>query len=66
LSTIEVVWSERICPVRSRIVNIPTGATGFRHGDIVLHDGAPVGYRSNSYGKQRPVFSVLELFDPSR
>jgi tetratricopeptide (TPR) repeat protein len=52
---IEVVWSERLCPVRSRIINIPTGATGFRFGDIVLHDGAPVGYRLNSYGKERPV-----------
>jgi hypothetical protein len=63
---IEVVWSERLCPVRSRIVNIPTGATGFRYGDIVLHDGAPVGYRLNSYGKERAVFNVLELFEPSR
>jgi hypothetical protein len=63
---IEVVWSERICPVRSRIVNIPTGATGYRYGDIVLHDGAPVGYRLNSYGKERPVFNVLELFEASR
>ena len=63
---IEVVWSERLCPVRSRLVNIPTGATGFRYGDIVLHDGAAVGYRLNSYGKERPVFNVLELFEPSR
>jgi tetratricopeptide (TPR) repeat protein len=63
---IEVVWSERLCPVRSRIVNIPTGATGFRYGDIVLHDGAPVGYRLNSYGKERAVFNVLKLFEPSR
>ena len=57
---IEVVWSERLCPVRSRLVNIPTGATGFRYGDIVLHDGAAVGYRLNSYGKERQVFNVLE------
>jgi tetratricopeptide (TPR) repeat protein len=63
---IEVVWSERLCPVRSRLINIPTGATGFRFGDIVLHDGARVGYRLNSYGKERPVFNVLELFEPSR
>jgi TPR repeat len=63
---IEVVWSERLCPVRSRIINIPTGATGFRFGDIVLHDGARVGYRLNSYGNERPVFDVLQLFEPSR
>jgi hypothetical protein len=63
---IEVVWSERLCPVRARILNIPTGATGFRYGDIVLHDGAPVGYRLNSDGQERAVFNVLELFEPSR
>ena len=63
---IEVVWSEGLCPVRSRILNIPTGATGFRYGDIVLHDGAPVGYRLNSAGQERAVFNVLELFEPSR
>ena len=62
----EVVWSERLCPVRARLINIPTGATGFRFGDVVLHDGAPVGYRLNSFGKERPVFNVLELFEPSR
>jgi hypothetical protein len=62
----EVVWSERLCPVRSRIMNIPTGETGFRYGDVVLHDGAPVGYRLNSAGQERAVFNVLELFEASR
>ena len=63
---IEVVWSERLCPVRSRLINIPTGATRFRFEDIVLHDGAAVGYRLNAYGKERPVFNVLEMYEPSR
>jgi TPR repeat len=63
---VEVVWSEGLCPVRSRIINIPTGATGFRYGDVVLHDGAPVGYRLNAHGQERAVFNVLELFEPSR
>jgi hypothetical protein len=63
---IEVVWSKGLCPVRSRTLNIPTGATGFRYGDIVLHDGAPVGYRLNSHGQERAVFNVLELLEPSR
>ena len=63
---IEVVWSERVSPVTARLENIPTGATGFRYGDIVLHDGAPVGYRLNERGQERPVFNVLELFEPSR
>jgi hypothetical protein len=63
---IEVVWSDCLCPVRSRIINIPTGATGFRYGDVVLHDGAPVGYRLNAHGQERAVFNVLELFEASR
>lgn len=63
---VEVVWSDGICPVRSRIINIPTGATGFRHGDIVLHDGAPVGYRLDAQAQERAVFNVLELFEASR
>jgi hypothetical protein len=63
---IEVVCSEGICPVRSRLINIPTGVTGFRYGDVVLHDGAPVGYRLNAHGQERAVFNVLELFEASR
>ena len=62
----EVVWARRLCLVRARILNIPTGATGFRHGDVVLHDGAADGYRLNADGQEVPVFNVLELFEPSR
>jgi len=63
---VEVVWSHALCPVRSRIENIPTGETGFRFGDVVLHDGAAVGYRINSSGQERPVFNVLELLERSQ
>jgi hypothetical protein len=63
---VEVVWSRALCPVRSRLINIPTGETNFRYGDVVLHDGAPVGYRRNSAGQERPVFNVLELIESSR
>ena len=62
---VEVVWSDALCPVRSRIINIPTSDTRYRYGDVVLHDGAAVGYRMNA-GKEVPVFNVLELFEPSR
>jgi len=58
----EVVWATRIDPVRGRIDSIPYKESGFKHGDIVLHDGAAVGYREigeNEY----PVFNVLELFE---
>lgn len=60
----EVVWARRIDPVRARILNIPYRKSGFRCGDIVLHDGAAVGYRMHG-DQQCPVFNVLELFDQS-
>ena len=60
----EVVWTRRIDPVRARIENIPLPESGYRFGDIVLHDGAPVGYRMLGE-RECPVFNVLELFEPS-
>jgi len=60
----EVVWAQRIDPVRARIGNIPYSYPAFRHGDVVLHDGAAVGYRVHE-GKERAVFNVLELFEAS-
>ena len=63
---IEVVWARRLCPARARIANIPTAGTGFRYGDVVLHDGAAVGTRLTAQGKERPVFNVLELFEASQ
>ena len=60
----EVVWARRIDPARAKIENVPFPESGFCGGDIVLHDGAPVGYRK--YGdSERPVFNVLALFEPS-
>lgn len=61
----ETVWGRRICPVRLCIDNIPFPESGFAWQDIVLHDGAPMGYRLDSNGRERPVFNVLELFEPS-
>lgn len=61
----EVVWARRLCPVRARIENIPFAESGFRFGDIVLHDGAAVGYRESG-GREYPVFNVLELFETSQ
>jgi hypothetical protein len=66
VGVVEVVWSQALCPVRSRLINIPTGETNFRYGDTVLHDGAAVGYRVNSNRQECPVFNVLELFEPSK
>ena len=60
----EVVWARRVCPVRARINNIPYPESGFAYGDVVLNDGAPVGYRLDSEGREKSVFDVLEMFEP--
>jgi tetratricopeptide (TPR) repeat protein len=60
----EVVWSRRIDLVRARITNIPYPGSGFRFGDVVLHDGAAVGSRVWQE-REYPVFNVLELHSPS-
>lgn len=60
----EVVWATRIDPVRAIIDSIPYKESGFRHGDIVLHDGAAIGYRESGERKY-PVFNVLERFESS-
>jgi hypothetical protein len=60
----EVVWARRIDPVRARIESVPQPESGFRYGDVVLHDGAAVGYRKIGE-REYPVFNVLELFEQS-
>jgi tetratricopeptide (TPR) repeat protein len=60
----EVVWGRRIDPVRVVLVSIPIPDSGFRAGDVVLHDGAPVGKRQSN-GRTYSVFNVLELFETS-
>jgi len=60
----EVVWAERIGPVRARIVQIPFVESGHRYMDVVLHDGAPTGTRLRD-GKEFPVFNVLQRFEAS-
>lgn len=60
----EVVWGRRIDPVRVVIENIPYPTSSFRAGDVVLHDGAPVGERRYD-GRTYSVFNVLELFESS-
>lgn len=60
----EVVWATRICPARAVIENIPFGESGRRYQDIVLNDGAPVGYRVVD-GYEYPVFNELQLIQAS-
>lgn len=60
----EVVWADRIDPARAIIRSVPTAECGRRYGDLLLHDGAPNGYRLLD-GREVPVFDELELLKPS-
>lgn len=61
----EVVWAHRIDPARARLRSVPMGDSGRCFDDLVLHDGAPNGYRFVD-GRQFSVFDELELLEPSR
>ncbi|MCE0538052.1 hypothetical protein LWF15_21390 [Kineosporia rhizophila] len=60
----EVVWTQRLCPARAQIVNVPTPQSGHRFGDIVLHDGDPVGSRRID-GQEVGVFNEIMLWERS-
>ncbi len=60
----EVVWADRLDPARALLLSIPMAESGFRWRDIVLNDGAPVGFRQYQ-GRDVPVFNVLSLLEPS-
>lgn len=61
----EVVWGRRVDPVRLRIENVPYPDSGYRLGDVVLHDGACNGKRESG-GREYMVFDALMLHEPSR
>jgi len=60
----EVVWARRIDPARAILVSIPLIESNHRHGDLVLHDGAPVGYRKSG-DREVPVFNELDMLTRS-
>jgi hypothetical protein len=60
----EVVWGRRLCPTRIRIVSVPTPESGHRFGDIVLHDGDPVGSRRLG-DREVSVFNEILLWQRS-
>ncbi len=60
----EVVWCRRIDPARAIIDCVPLPQSEHRFGDLLLHDGAPNGYR-NVEGKEFPVFDELQMLTPS-
>ncbi|MDQ1288599.1 MAG: hypothetical protein QG622_2165 [Actinomycetota bacterium] len=60
----EVVWGSRLCPARAQITSVPLPESGHRFGDIVLHDGDPVGYRH--LGEEKfAVFNEISLWERS-
>lgn len=60
----EVIWADRIDPARAVIRNVPLPPSDRRFGDLVLHDGAPNGYRLLA-GREVPVFDELQLLEAS-
>jgi hypothetical protein len=60
----ETVWGRRLDPARMRLLSIPLPDGGFRSGDIVLHDGQPVGSRV-SEGREYSVFNVIDRWQAS-
>lgn len=55
-----VVWGHRIDPARARIDSIPPPSSGYRFHDLILNDGAPIGYRTDHDGE----VAVLEALAP--
>ena len=67
----EVVWSVRIDPARARLRSIPLPSSKHRYDDLVLHDGAPNGYRKlggedvpGVAGDGQPVVLPADAADP--
>jgi hypothetical protein len=61
----EVLWAWRLCPARARIMSVPLPDSGHRHGDVVLHDGDPVGERQGD-GASWPVFNEIAVLEHGR
>jgi hypothetical protein len=61
----EVVWCRRVDPARAIIENVPFPESGRCLGDVVLHDGAPAGYRMLG-SREVAVFDELELLTASQ
>ena len=61
----ETVYARRIDPARAQIINVPLPESGWRFGDIALHDGAPTGTRPDGQGGEVSVFNAFERWRPS-
>jgi hypothetical protein len=55
----ETVWFRRLGPCHGRLLNVPMPESGFRFGDLVLHDGASTGTRRDGV-RDVPVFNAMQ------
>jgi tetratricopeptide (TPR) repeat protein len=60
----EIIWAHRIDPARAIIASIPFPESNHRWRDLVLNDGAPVGYRQYN-GQEYPVLNEIQLLEAS-
>jgi tetratricopeptide (TPR) repeat protein len=60
----EVIWTRRIDPARAVIESVPLAASDRRYGDLLLHDGAPNGYRKHGT-REVAVLDELQVLKPS-
>jgi tetratricopeptide (TPR) repeat protein len=60
----EVIWARRIDPARTIIESVPLPESKRRFNDLLLNDGAPVGYRISN-GTEYPVFNELQVLTES-
>ena len=55
----ETLFARRIDPVRAQLINVPLPDSGYRYGDVVLHDGAATGQR-RFHQSMVPVLNALQ------
>ena len=60
----ETLFGQRIDPVRARLINVPLPDSGYRYGDVVLHDGAATGQR-RFHQSIVPVFNAMQRMQAS-
>lgn len=60
----ETLFGRRIDPVRAQLINVPLPDSGYRYGDIVLHDGAATGQR-RFHQSMVPVFNAMQRMEAS-
>jgi tetratricopeptide (TPR) repeat protein len=60
----ETVFARRLDPVRASLIHVPSPDSGYRYGDVVLHDATPTGER-RFHQSRVPVYNVLQRLELS-